>query len=115
MPPTPNEAGKREIRLRETALTVLADAARDAGEYLPAGRRGRPSIPAALGISRQARTGTESYLFAADPARRNLPSNQSLARMSQRLADLRGISWWEALGELCENVPLDEDAQKAAA
>jgi hypothetical protein len=109
----PSATTKRKLRLKPGALNKMHEAALAAGVQIRPGLNG--------GINREAifgggdRTGTSSNLVSG----KTLPHNTSVALISWKYAQWRGISWGQALEELFDNVPataplVSADAELAA-
>ncbi len=84
-----------KIRLRPDALARMDAAAKLAGEKLAPGKNGHPNASGLLG---GLRNGVPQTIFATEGY---APGSKTLGRMAHLHARRRGISWYEALGELC--------------
>jgi len=104
---TNSEAFK--IRLRPDALARMAAAAAEAREDLHPGHNGHPNASGLLG---GLRNGVPQVMFSREGY---APENKTLGRMAILHARRRGITWYEALGELCEEPASDDATQPAAA
>jgi hypothetical protein len=103
----PTHGTPDEIRLKPDALDRMAAAAEAAGERIRPGHFGRPNASGLLGGLRDGRPtemfGTEGYA----------PGNKGLALIARLHARRRGITWYEALGELCDG-PAGDDERDAS-
>lgn len=97
--PSPTRTA-RGIRLREQALTLMAEAIGDGAYY-----NGRPNYSILTGSNR---TGTATRLMRREPL-----SIESFTTVTQRYADASGLDFWQAAEAMFE--PVDADGAPLAA